>query len=104
MSLVPACIEALGESYVRLWEKFSEFPTREEVSERIRIFKPRSLANLDSRGQGPSGRQVFAGKICYPRDQVVVWFAALAEPPKSRIPFPPALTTPAPASSKAERK
>jgi hypothetical protein len=83
VSLIPAHIEALGESYARLWEKFSEFPTREEVSERIRIFKPRSLANLDCKGRGPAGRLVFAGKVCYPRDQVIVWFASLAGPPKS---------------------
>ena len=85
MPEVPPTIVALGESYVRLWEQFSEFPTREEVAERIRIFKPRSLANLDCKGRGPSGRQFFAGKICYPRDQVVAWFASLAGPPKSRL-------------------
>jgi len=95
VSLVPACIEALGESYIRLWEQFSEFPTREEVSERIRIFKPRSLANLDCKGRGPAGRQIFAGKICYPRNEVVAWFASLAGPPKSRNSINPALTTPA---------
>ena len=104
MSLVPACIEALGESYVRLWEQLSEFPTRDEVSERIRIFKPRSLANLDCKGRGPAGRQIFAGKICYPRNEVVAWLAALAKPPKSRNSRSPALTTPASASSEAERK
>ena len=103
MSLIPVHIEALGESYVRLWEQFSEFPTREEVFERIRIFKPRSLANLDCKGCGPAGRQVFAGKICYPRDQVVVWFASLAGPPKSRKRIAPGPTAPASASSKAER-
>jgi hypothetical protein len=55
MPEIPLSITALGESYVRLWEQFSEFPTRdEEMSERIRIFKPRSLANLDSMGRGPA--------------------------------------------------
>ena len=101
--MIPKHIEALGESYARLWEKFSEFPTREDVSERIRIFKPRSLANLDCKGQGPAGRLVLAGKICYPRDQVVVWFSSLAEPPKSRKATAPELATPAPASTEAER-
>jgi hypothetical protein len=104
MSLVPAHIEALGESYVRLWEQFSEFPTREEVSERIRIFKPRSLANLDCKGRGPAGRLVFAGKTCYPRDKVVVWFASLAKPPKSRKPHPKEPESAAPASTEDERK
>jgi hypothetical protein len=104
VSSFPAYIEALAESYARLWEQFSEFPTREEVSERIRIFKPRSLANLDCKGRGPAGRLVFAGKICYPRDQVVVWFASLAEPPKSRKNVNPEPSAPAAASTEAERK
>jgi len=94
----PLSITILGEPYVRLWEQFSEFPTREEVSKRIRIFKPRSLANLDCKGRGPVGRQIFAGKICYPRNEVVVWFASLTGPPKSRNSTSPVLTTPATAS------
>ena len=100
MPEVPPSIVALGEPYVRLWEQFSEFPTREEVSERIRIFKPRSLANLDCKGRGPAGRLVFAGKICYPRDQVIAWFASLAGLPKSRqfiTPVPPDEIADAPA-------
>ena len=104
MSSIPAHIEALGEPYARLWEQFSEFPTREEVSERIRIFKPRSLANLDCKGRGPAGRLVFAGKVCYPRDQVVVWFSSLAGPPKSRKAITLELAAPSSASIKAERK
>jgi len=104
VSSIPAQVEALGESYVRLWEQFSEFPTREEVSERIRIFRPRSLANLDSKGRGPAGRIFFAGKICYPRDQVVIWFASLAEPPKSRKPHPIAPKSTAPASTEVENR
>ena len=40
MSSIPAHIEALGEPYARLWEQFAEFPTREEVSERIRFSSP----------------------------------------------------------------
>ena len=104
MPEVPPSIVTLGEPYVRLWEQFSEFPTREEVSERIRIFKPRSLANLDCKGRGPSGRQFFAGKICYPRDQVVGWFASLAGPPKSRKFSNPGPAAPASASPEAERK
>ena len=104
MSLAPVHIEALGEPFARLWEQFSEFPTREEVSERIRIFKPRSLANLDCKGRGPAGRLVFAGKVCYPRDQVIVWFAALAEAPKSRKYQVSEFRVPASASGETERK
>ena len=103
MSEIPISITALGESYVRLWEQFSEFPTREEVSERIRVFKPRSLANLDIKGRGPTGRKVFGGKVCYPREQVVVWFASLAGPPKSRKPIPQKPEPVGTASVEAER-
>ena len=83
MSPAPNHIQALGEAYVRLWEEFSEFPTRAEVSARIRMFKPRSLANMDSQGCGPVGRCLIGGRVCYNRDQVITWFAALAGPPKS---------------------
>jgi len=61
--------------YVALWNSFTVLPTREEVSEKIRIYKPRTLANLDCQGQGPAGRLTIGGKVCYPRDQVVVWLA-----------------------------
>ena len=76
MSNAPENIEALGDSYVSLWHDFTVFPTREEVSEKIRIYKPRTLANLDCQGRGPEGRMTVGGKVCYPRDQVVIWFAS----------------------------
>jgi hypothetical protein len=76
---VPAHIEALGVDYVRLWHEFTIFPTREEVAQKVRIFKARTLANLDSKGRGPGGRQLVGGKVCYPRDQVVIWFAGLSQ-------------------------
>jgi len=100
---VPISITALGESYVRLWEQFSEFPTREEVSELIRIFKPRTLANLDCKGRGPAGRQMFSGKVCYPRNEVVAWLASMTGPPKSRKAIIPALTAPASSATETER-
>ena len=75
----PEHIEALGEDFVRLWHDFTVFPTREEVSEKIRIYKPRSLANLDCQGKGPAGRMTIGGKVCYPRDEVVIWFADKAK-------------------------
>ena len=76
MNNAPEHIEALGDSYVNLWRDFTVFPTREEVAEKIRISKPRTLANLDCQGRGPNGRMAVGGKVCYPRDQVVVWFAS----------------------------
>jgi hypothetical protein len=102
MSEIPISIAALGESYTRLREQFSEFPTREEVSERIRVFRPRTLANLDCKGRGPAGRLVFSGKVCYPREQVIIWFASLAGPPKSRNPHPQEPESTATASAEAE--
>lgn len=72
----PEHIEALGGDYVALWNSFTVFPTREEVSEKIKIYKPRTMANLDCQGRGPDGRMTVGGKVCYPRDQVVVWFAS----------------------------
>jgi len=74
MSEIPNSITALGEPYIRLWEQFSEFPTREEVSESIRVFKPRSLANLDIKGRGPTGRKVFGGRFVIPANR---WWSGL---------------------------
>ena len=75
MSNTPVRIEALGDDFVSLWREFSVFPTREEVSEKIRVYKPRTLANLDCQGLGPDGRLTIGGKVCYPRDQLVIWLA-----------------------------
>jgi len=75
MNNAPEQIVALGDDFVRLWHEFSIFPTREEVSEKIRIYKPRTLANLDCQGLGPDGRLTIGGKVCYPRDQLVIWVA-----------------------------
>ena len=83
MTNPPVPIEALGDKFVSLWHEFSVFPTREEVSEKIRIYKPRTLANLDCRGRGPGGRMTVGGKVCYPRDEVVLWFAERTKTPKS---------------------
>lgn len=83
MNHVPVHIEALGDDFVSLWHDFTVFPTREEVSEKIRIYKPRTLANLDCQGRGPGGRVTAGGKVCYPRDEVVVWFAGQINKPKS---------------------
>ena len=75
----PEQIEALGDGYVSLWRDFTVFPTREEVCQKIRIYKPRTLANLDCQGRGPDGRMIVGSKVCYPRDQVVIWFASQAK-------------------------
>lgn len=79
----PVHIEALGDSFVSLWYDLTVFPTREEVSEKIRIYKPRTLANLDCLGRGPGGRLRVGGKVCYPRDEVVIWLADQIKKQKS---------------------
>jgi hypothetical protein len=84
MSEIPLSITALGGAYARLWAQFSEFPTRCEIAERIRVFKPRTLANLDCQGRGPAGRLTIGGKICYPREQVVLWFASQIKKPPAK--------------------
>lgn len=81
----PSHIKDLGDDYVFLWRELSAFPTREEVSEKIRLFKPRTLANLDCLGCGPQGRMLVRGKVCYPRDQIVIWFASMAKKQKSNL-------------------
>ena len=80
MTNPPIHIEALGDEYVALWNSFTVFPTREEVSEKIRVYKSRTLANLDCQGRGPGGRMTVGGKACYPRDEVVLWFAERTKP------------------------
>ena len=50
MTNAPVHIEALDDDFVSLWHNFTVFPTREEVSQKIRIYKPRTLANLDCQG------------------------------------------------------
>jgi len=80
----PEEITALGPTYARLWYALPEYVSRAEVSKHISVYSPRSLANLDCRGQGPPGRLVIAGRVCYPRDQLVIWFAGLARSPKTR--------------------
>jgi len=76
---VPAHIEALGLDFVRLWRDLTAFPTREEAAEKIRIYSARTLANLDSKGRGPAGRMMIASKVCYPKDELVMWYAAQAK-------------------------
>ena len=76
---VPSHIEALGLDFVRLWRELTPFPTREEAAEKIRIYSARTLANLDSQGRGPAGRMKIATKVCYPKDELVMWYAAQAK-------------------------
>ncbi|MBW1955563.1 MAG: hypothetical protein JRI83_07560 [Deltaproteobacteria bacterium] len=40
---------------------------------------PRTLANLDSRGEGPRGRFRIGRKVCYPTVALIEWMKARAE-------------------------
>jgi hypothetical protein len=100
MPEIPLSITALGEPYVRLGARFSEFPTREEVSERIRIFKPRSLAQLSCKGRDPTGPPGFRFVIPTTR-----WFSgSLLWPGHSSLSHTPKPEITATAASAAERK
>jgi hypothetical protein len=52
----------------------SPLVAREKVSEFSGgIVTPKTLANLDSIGEGPKGRIICGRKIAYPVDQLVTW-------------------------------
>lgn len=42
----------------------------------------RGLANLDYRGQGPSGRMVIGRRVVYPRESLVNWLRERSRPCK----------------------
>mgnify|MGYP000423857253 CR=1 FL=1 len=46
-------------------DKFSEFTGG--------LLHPRTLANYDSRGEGPAGKMRFGKKVFYPLDSVLDW-------------------------------
>ena len=59
------------------WEDFySSLPpmcSRELIAEKSQIIKRGTLANLDSLGKGiPNGRLI-GKKICYPKQDVLIW-------------------------------
>jgi len=56
----------------------SPYVTREKVGEFSGgILNPRTMANLDSRGEGPKGRiKIYGKKIAYPVDELIAWLEA----------------------------
>lgn len=40
---------------------------------------PRTIANMDSRGEGPKGRFRIGKKVCYPVESLVEWLKSRAE-------------------------
>ncbi len=59
----------------------SSYVSRDKVGEFSGgILHPRTLANLDSLGQGPKGRiRVNGKKIAYPVDELVAWMQSRSE-------------------------
>lgn len=45
------------------------------------LLTPRYLANLDCRGEGPSGRFYVGRKVCYPVYELVEWIQSRAVVP-----------------------
>jgi hypothetical protein len=52
------------------------------------LISPKSLANLDSRGEGPAGAFRFGSKVAYPVAEVVSWLEMRARPMNDGRPSP----------------
>lgn len=73
---IPAEIQALPEPFHRLYLDLPVIVTREEIFAKAPVYRPRTMANLDSQGKGPAGKLTLGSKVCYPREQIVLWLAA----------------------------
>ena len=81
---IPPEITDLGPDFIALYQQLPAFPDREAFCKIAGCVHPRSLANKDSAGVGPSGRRAIGAKICYPRASAVVWLAGQLKTPKPR--------------------
>ena len=58
----------------------SSYVAREKIEEFTGgIVNPRTLANMDSLGQGPEGRVRVGRKVAYPVQQFIEWLESRAE-------------------------
>lgn len=73
---IPPEIQELGSNFVNLWLSLPALCTREAVYEKAPVFNPRTMANRDAQGTGPTGRMRIGPKVVYSRDQFVLWLAA----------------------------
>ena len=83
-SEVPSEIAELGDDFVALYQELPAFPSREVFCKTAGCLQPRTLANYDSKGEGPSGRRAVGFRICYPRAAATIWLAGLMKAPKPR--------------------
>lgn len=37
------------------------------------VLHPRTMANIDAKGQGPAGKVLIGGKVAYDRDSLALW-------------------------------
>ncbi|MDI6797108.1 MAG: hypothetical protein QMD09_09185 [Desulfatibacillaceae bacterium] len=75
----PASFGSLAEKWA------SSVVSRSEVSRFSGgVLHPRTLANLDSLGKGPSGRIRVGRKVCYPVTELVNWMEARSTTPEPR--------------------
>ena len=51
------------------------------------LFSPGTLANADSRGEGPEGRLIFGRKTAYPVDALIDWMASRMRSESDQSPY-----------------
>ena len=83
-SQIPPEIQNLGDDFVTLFLMLPAFPSREVFCQHAGCLHPRTLANIDSRGLGPTGRKVVGVKVCYPKLAAVLWLADQMKAPTSK--------------------
>ena len=81
---IPSEIAELGDDFVVLYQGLPAFPSREVLCEHAGCLQPRTLANYDSKGEGPAGRRAIGHRICYPKASAVIWLAGQMSDPKPR--------------------
>lgn len=78
--MIPMVIVAFGEPFISLWKGFPPFVPRKLFCERTAIYSPHTMANLDCKKQGPSGKCRVGNKTCYERTSAVVWYHSRVKP------------------------
>lgn len=73
---VPPEIEGLGDYFVAIYLKCSDLVSRRQVQDITDLYSRRTLANLDSEGQGPAESLLIGRTIYYPRAVLVLWLAS----------------------------
>jgi len=77
---IPNLLEALAAKWP------SSFVARTDVGKFSGgLISPKYIANLDSRGVGPSGRFQSGRKICYPVQTLLFWLLERSKPVESNL-------------------